>query len=95
MIEDIFYCEENNLALFISYSLKKISKYLNIDTNFIFSSSLNYNREISAENKIINICKILNSNNQDIIIAGFGAGFSFGAAKISLLKTKILKIKKI
>ncbi len=63
LIEDIFCYEEKNLALFISYSLKKISKYLNIDTEFIFSSSLNYNKESSAENKVINICKILNSNN--------------------------------
>jgi len=63
LIEDIFCYEEKNLALFISYSLKKISKYLNIDTDFIFSSSLNYNKESSAENKVINICKILNSNN--------------------------------
>ena len=63
LIEDIFCYEEKNLALFISYSLKKMSKFLNIDTDFIFSSSLNYNKESSAENKVINICKILNSNN--------------------------------
>lgn len=91
LIEDIFCYEEKNLALFISYSLKKISKYLNIDTDFIFSSSLNYNKESSAENKVINICKILNSNNY---VNSYGGLFLYNKANfikqnivLSFLKT--------
>lgn len=61
LLEDMFLYKERNLVNFIIYSLKRISKYLNINTNFILSSSLNYNRSYSAEKKLIKICKILNS----------------------------------
>ena len=80
------------------FMLEKIADNIGIKSDKMLFSIENYGNT-SSSSIPTTICherdKILNSNNQDIIIAGFGAGFSFGAAKISLLKTKILKIKKI
>lgn len=43
-------------------SVKKVSKHLSIDTNFLYSSSLEYEKEKSAEEKILNINSILKTS---------------------------------
>jgi len=40
VIEDILNQKEKNLAKFIGYSLQKVSSYLEIDTQFIYSSNI-------------------------------------------------------
>ncbi len=63
LLEEIFYFDEKNICKFIEFSFKRISKYLNINSNFIFSSSLSYNKSYNAQNKLIDICKILNTKH--------------------------------
>lgn len=63
LFEDIFCNEEKNLAKFIGYSLKKISVYMNISTDFIYSSEINKNSCMSNQDKIIHICKMCKSTN--------------------------------
>ncbi len=58
VIKDIMENDENNLSIFIEYSLIKISAYLEIQTEFIKSSSLRKNRAKGQE-QIINICKLM------------------------------------
>ena len=59
IIQDILSNNERNLAKFIGYSLKKISAYLEIDAKFIYSSEIEKNDRIKAQEKILDICKTL------------------------------------
>lgn len=61
IIEEILNQEEKNLAKFIGYSLIKISKFLGIDKKFIYSSGIEKNYTLKGQDKIIDICKRLNT----------------------------------
>lgn len=63
MIEEIFHYDEKCISRFIVFSLKRISEYLNINSNFIFSSSINYNKSYNSQNKLIDICKVLDTKH--------------------------------
>lgn len=70
LIKDILINKENNLAKFIGYSLRKISAYLEIDTKFIYSSDIQKDNSLKAQDKIINICKILETTSYVNAIGG-------------------------
>ena len=70
IIEDILNQEESNLAKFIGYSLQKISNYLEIDTKFIYSSSIEKDNELKAQDKVLDICKKLGTINYINAIGG-------------------------
>lgn len=70
IIEDILNQEESNLAKFIGYSLQKISNYLEIDTKFIYSSSIEKDNSLKAQNKILDICKKLDATDYINAIGG-------------------------
>lgn len=57
MIDSIMNQKEKNLAKFIGFSLEKISKYLEIDTHFIYSSTIEKDNELKAQEKVLAICK--------------------------------------
>lgn len=59
LLAEIIVYEDSNLSSYIIHSLKKICAYLYIETNFISSSELNKDIELKAQDKIINICKLL------------------------------------
>lgn len=59
--EEIFNFENNNLFEFVFNSIKKICQYLGINTKLITSSSININHNLKSEDKVISICKSLNS----------------------------------
>jgi hypothetical protein len=59
LIESIFSTNEENLFDFIFYSLKKISHYLEIKTEFIVSSSIAINHSLKSQDKVVAICKEL------------------------------------
>ncbi|WP_342304740.1 WbqC family protein [Methanolobus sp. ZRKC5] len=48
---------EKNLAVFLAYSLKEISSYLGIDTQFVYSSNIEKNNNLKSQDKVIDICK--------------------------------------
>ena len=70
ILEDILNQEESNLAKFIGYSLQKISNYLEIDTKFIYSSSIEKDNSLKAQNKILDICKKLDATDYINAIGG-------------------------
>lgn len=70
IIEDILNNKEKNLAEFIGYSLEKISNYLNIDTQFIYSSKIEKDNNLKAQDKILDICKKLGTTNYINAIGG-------------------------
>jgi len=56
VIIEIINHDNKNLSEFICFSLNKINEYLGIDTLVIPSSSIYNNRDLKAQNKIIDIC---------------------------------------
>ena len=54
--------ESENIAFKISRSIKTLSEYLKLKTDFIFASDIGKNRENTPQERIINICKKLNAN---------------------------------
>ena len=63
LIKEILNQNEKNLSKFIGYSLKKISNYLDIETSFIYSSEIEKNNHLRNQDKIINICQMLNATH--------------------------------
>lgn len=59
LIEEIINNKENNLAIYVGFSLQKIAEYLQIDTNFLYSSQIEKNCSLRAQDKVIDICKNL------------------------------------
>lgn len=55
LFSDILLDEEDNLFLFILYSIEKIKSYLDIDTEIIISSSLN-NKNLKGQDRVIDTC---------------------------------------
>ncbi|MGE4457316.1 MAG: WbqC family protein [Arcobacteraceae bacterium] len=70
MIEDILNNKEKNLAKFIGYSLEHISNYLKLNTKFIYSSDIEKESSLKAQDKIIDICKKLEATDYINAIGG-------------------------
>jgi len=62
LISEIILNDNKNLALYISNSLKQISKYLQLNTEFILSSEISKNNDLKAQDKVISICNILEAD---------------------------------
>lgn len=63
ILEDIILYPENNLSLFLKYQIATVCDYLNIQTEIITSSSLDNNKSLHAQDKIIDICKLEGANH--------------------------------
>lgn len=61
LIEEILSYEENNLAQFLNHSLQNISRELQLNTKFIFSSDIKKDNKLTGQDKIIEIAEILNA----------------------------------
>lgn len=70
LLEDIILNKENNLSKYITYSLKKISTFLNLDTKIILSSSIDKNNNLKKQNKVLEICHILHATDYINAIGG-------------------------
>lgn len=62
IIEEILVHKEKKLSKFIIFSLKKICNYLEIKTELIVSSDLEKNNRLKSQEKVIEICKLLNGD---------------------------------
>jgi len=70
LLESIMEHNESNLAKFLGNSIEQISKYLEIDTKIIYSSSIEKDKQLRGQNKIINISKQLNASHYINAIGG-------------------------
>ncbi|WP_299271003.1 WbqC family protein [uncultured Psychrosphaera sp.] len=61
LVVNIFNCTHINLFDFILNSITELTKWFNIQTNLVVSSSLKYNSELKAQDKVINLCQALNT----------------------------------
>lgn len=70
IIKDIINNHEENMAKYLEYSIKKICEYLNIETKIVFSSNIQKNNSLKAQEKVIDICKILKATEYYNAIGG-------------------------
>ncbi len=70
LLADVITYKEENLSKFLVYSIKQICQYLSIDTEIIISSKLNKNSDLKGQDKIIQMCKILNTSEYYNTIGG-------------------------
>ncbi len=70
IIEDVLMQDEKNLAKFLGYSFEKISKYLVLNTKFIYSSDIEKDSSLKAQDKVIDICKNLEAKHYINAIGG-------------------------
>jgi len=94
IIEQILNNEEKNLARFIYYSLIKICEYIGISTKFIYSSEIKKDNTLKFDDKIINICHLINSNHYINPIGGFDL-YSKDKFSQSDIKLEFLKMSEI
>jgi len=69
LIESLLVQQEKNLAKYIYHQLSSISKYLEIQTEFILSSEIEKDNTLKGQDKVISICKILKG---DVYINAIG-----------------------
>jgi hypothetical protein len=98
LIEGIVNYENKNLAKFIGNSLIQITEYLNFDTQFIYSSDIKEkNCLLKAQEKVINICSVLNASEYINTISGMDLydkeDFERNHIKLNFLKTNSIKYK--
>ena len=55
--------KEENVSLLVINSLRKCCEYLNISTPFVISSELNKNNELSAEERVLDINKVMKAKH--------------------------------
>ncbi|MFR3072695.1 MAG: WbqC family protein, partial [Paeniclostridium sp.] len=94
ILENIINYDEKNLSRYLENSIKEICKYLNIDTNIVVSSSINKNNDLKAQDKVIEICKILGASEYYNSIGG-EALYSKTDFKNQNLELKFLRTKDI
>jgi len=70
VVKTILAQEEKNLAKFLEYSIREICQYLSIETELIVLSSLNNNDDLRRQDKVIDICKILETDEYYNAIGG-------------------------
>lgn len=92
IIEKSFACEKKNIAEFILNSFVLVNEYLGIETELILSSTLNKDNSKRAQDKVIDICKLLEADEYYNAINGQSLyskdEFEKNGIKLSFLCTK-------
>lgn len=70
LMEDIVNYDNNNLFGYIHHSIVKICNYLKIGTEIIISSAINIDHTLKGQDKVIAICKALNTTDYYNAIGG-------------------------
>ncbi|WP_097027910.1 WbqC family protein [Clostridium peptidivorans] len=97
VIENIINQDEKSLSRYLEYSIRRICKYLNIDTKIILSSSINKNNNLKGKDKVIEICSILGADEYYNAVGGQELysyeDFAAKDIKLRFLKTGTVKYK--
>lgn len=97
LLENIFSHNEDNLAFFTGNSIELIAKYIGLETQFIYSSNIDKNNQLSGQNKVIDICKRLNAGMYINTIGGKDLyskeDFKQNSIELKFLQPKLEKYK--
>ena len=70
LLRRVLNSEEKNLALFLYEQIMCVAEYLDIDTKIVLSSSLKKDCSLHGEEKILEICRVLNATEYYNAIGG-------------------------
>lgn len=70
MLERLINYKENNLVNYLRNTITEVCMYLDIETQIILSSEINKNSKLKSQDKIIEICKLLEANQYINAIGG-------------------------
>lgn len=59
LIQEIILCQEKTLSRYVGYSIMKIAKYLDMETQFFYSSELEKPGNLKGQEKVLKICEVL------------------------------------
>jgi hypothetical protein len=97
LVEEIFSFGNPNLFEFIFNSLKIICKHMQIETEFIRSSTIKIDHQLKSEQKVMAICNYLNADLYINPIGGIDlyspADFENFNIKINFLKSSLVEYK--
>ena len=97
IIEDIFSNKEKDLSKFLGNSLQILSKYLDINTKFEYSSMIENDKSLQAQDRLIEISKILNATDYINAIGGEQLydknAFSDAGINLSFIQTELINYK--
>ena len=97
LIEDIFDNSTKNLSVFIGDSLIKTSKYLGLNTEFIYSSSLKNDTTLKAKDRLVEISKLFKATEYINTIGGVDLynkdDFRREGINLSFIKTDKIEYK--
>ncbi|WP_283408920.1 WbqC family protein [Anoxynatronum buryatiense] len=62
LLEQVILYDEKNLAKYLRFLLEVISKFLDMETNFIYSSDIAQEQELKGQERVLNICNTLNAS---------------------------------
>jgi len=97
LITEMLESQEKNLAYFLGNSIKQIATYLEIDTKIIYSSDLEKNNTLKAQNKILDICQRLNTSHYINAIGGQDLyskeAFKAKNIKLNFIQTDLMEYK--
>lgn len=97
LIENIIKQDENNMSKYLINSIREICKYLEINTQILVSSEIEKNNNLRGQDKIIEICKILNADQYINAIGGIELysreDFESNGMLLKFLRTKNIRYK--
>lgn len=94
IIEEILYNPEPSLSIFLLYSIEKIKEYLGINTKLLLSSQIEKQNELKGQEKVLQICEILNATQYYNAIGGQNL-YSYSAFREKGIELIFLKTKEI
>lgn len=97
IIQETVFHPSDKIVDAIYYSIRRITEYLGINTKFILSSTLEKNDDLKAQDKVIHICKLLNTTNYINAIGGLELydkkSFAQEGIELHFLKSKEITYK--
>lgn len=91
LIENVINQKESNLAKYLTYSIKEVCNYLNLNTEILISSELGKNEELKGQDKILDICTMLSADQYYNAFGGLELyspqDFKSKGIKLKFLKT--------
>ena len=97
IVKQIFAYNDKNLAKFIGNSIIQITDYLDLKTEFIYSSEIEKDCSLKGQEKIISICNTLQTTEYFNAIGGMELynkdDFEENGIKLRFLKTQAIEYK--
>ena len=97
ILKKIINNEERNLAKWLEYSIREISRYLCMNTEIIMSSSIKKNNNLKGQDKVIEICKLTNATEYYNAIGGMELysyeTFRKNEINLKFVKTQLIEYK--